>query len=374
MTTDYARLFLQNTPLIDVRAPVEFDQGSFPNAVNLPIMDDEERYDVGITYKNKGPEAAVALGHARVSGTTRQSRIKAWRAFVDQHPDTHLYCFRGGQRSRIATEWLAEAGCVVPLIEGGYKAMRRFLIDSFNEPPGMVLLGGQTGSGKTRLLWRARQQSKEGSLVDLAVVDLEGLAHHRGSAFGPRPDPQPTQISFENALAIELLRSSHQLVLMEDEGRMIGRLNIPQPLQNAMKRAPLLVLTATNNERVEITWKEYILDQFEELAGKFGEERAHLEHRRMLTRSLNAIAKRLGGARHRELSNTMKSAFDAQEQGNVDDHRIWIRELLTEYYDPMYDYQLKQKTDRVQFTGTQEEILAWLADSDRFGAMFRDWR
>ena len=155
---------------------------------------------------------------------------------------------------------------------------------------------------------------------------------------------------------------------------MIGRLNIPQPLQNAMKKAPLLVLTATNNERVEITWKEYILDQFEELAGKFGEERAHLEHRRMLTRSLNAIAKRLGGARHRELSNTMKSAFDAQEQGNVDDHRIWIRELLTEYYDPMYDYQLKQKTDRVQFTGTQEEILAWLADSDRFGAMFRDWR
>ena len=359
MTTDYQRLFLKDTPLIDVRAPEEFDQGAFPGAVNLPILNDAERKDVGIAYKQKGPDVAVKLGYDLVSGTTKETRIQAWISFIEEHPEVHLYCFRGGQRSRIATQWLAMHGCDIPRIEGGYKAMRRFLIDSFRQPRNILLVGGQTGCGKTRLLWRAQN-----ALNTVSVVDLEAIAHHRGSAFGPRPDPQPNQINFENMLAVSLLKCSNQTVLMEDEGRMIGRLNIPQPLQTAMKSAPLLVLTATDDERVEITWKEYIVDQLDELTRIFGEDKAHLYHRNMLLGSLDAIMKRLGGLRHRELRQTMNAGFNAQEQGDLDVHRDWIRRLLTEYYDPMYDYQLTQKVDRVVFTGSWDEILAWLG-SDR---------
>ncbi|MEM7363020.1 MAG: tRNA 2-selenouridine(34) synthase MnmH, partial [Pseudomonadota bacterium] len=350
-----------------VRAPVEFAQGAFPGAINLPILNDAERKDVGIAHKQKGPEAAVALGYNLVSGTTKDSRIQAWLSFIEEHPEAHLYCFRGGQRSRIATQWLEMHGRSIPRIEGGYKAMRRFLIDRFDQPRNILLLGGQTGCGKTRLLWRVRN-----ALNTVSVVDLEALAHHRGSAFGPRPDPQPPQINFENALAIDLMKCANQPVLMEDEGRMIGRLNIPQPLQTAMKAAPLLVLTATDDERVEITWQEYIVDQFDELTRIFGEDKAHLHHRNMLLSSLDAITKRLGGVRHRELRQTMNAGFDAQELGDLDLHRDWIRRLLTEYYDPMYDYQLSQKTDRVVFTGSQDEILTWL-DSDGIRSLADHW-
>jgi len=107
---DFKSIVLSNTPLLDVRAPVEFKRGAFLNAVNLPIMDDEERHLVGTCYKNSGNEKAVELGHQLVSGDVRERRINAWIEFMDANPNALLYCFRGGQRSKISQMWLHEHG------------------------------------------------------------------------------------------------------------------------------------------------------------------------------------------------------------------------------------------------------------------------
>ncbi|HBM45267.1 MAG TPA: tRNA 2-selenouridine(34) synthase MnmH, partial [Halomonas sp.] len=116
------KVIASNTPLIDVRAPVEFAQGSLPGAVNLPLMVDEERHQVGIAYKQQGQQAAIALGERLVSGEIKQARVAAWQAYLAQHPDASIYCFRGGLRSQIAQQWLVDAGLHRPRIEGGWKA------------------------------------------------------------------------------------------------------------------------------------------------------------------------------------------------------------------------------------------------------------
>jgi len=129
-TEDFRQLFLQNVPLMDVRAPVEFAKGAFPQAVNLPLMNDSERQKVGTRYKQQGQAAAIALGHQLVRGKLKAARIDAWLAQVQAAPEGYLYCFRGGLRSQLVQQWLSEAGVQYPRVIGGYKAMRRFLIDT----------------------------------------------------------------------------------------------------------------------------------------------------------------------------------------------------------------------------------------------------
>ncbi|MEX2130179.1 MAG: tRNA 2-selenouridine(34) synthase MnmH, partial [Pseudohongiellaceae bacterium] len=150
---DFARLFLEDIPLLDVRAPVEFRHGAFPCATNIPLLEDDEREQVGKVYKQAGRDAALALGHRLVSGSTKDQRLANWSDFYHRHPNAALYCFRGGQRSKIAQQWLAEAGISIPRVAGGYKSMRRFLINSIAFPVAntpLLILGGKTGSGKTR--------------------------------------------------------------------------------------------------------------------------------------------------------------------------------------------------------------------------------
>ncbi|MEN8255915.1 MAG: tRNA 2-selenouridine(34) synthase MnmH, partial [Verrucomicrobiota bacterium] len=193
-TKDFKRIVLDDIPLIDVRAPIEFESGAFPTAVNLPLMNNEERHLVGIRYKEKGNAAAVKLGHELVGGEVKQERIAAWAEQIKHRPDTMLYCFRGGQRSKISQQWIAEeTGTVIPRLEGGYKAFRNYLLeqlDPANQNPVPVILGGRTGTGKTILL----QQLEN-------AVDLEAIANHRGSSFGRFTTPQPCPIDFENSLA-----------------------------------------------------------------------------------------------------------------------------------------------------------------------------
>ena len=129
-TRDFARLFLDDVPLLDVRAPVEFNQGAFPLATNLPLLNDDERHRIGICYKEKGQAAAIELGHQLVGGDIRAARTHTWLDWCRQHPDGYLYCFRGGLRSQTVQQWLAEQGVQQPLVTGGYKAMRRFLLDT----------------------------------------------------------------------------------------------------------------------------------------------------------------------------------------------------------------------------------------------------
>ena len=196
-TEDFASVLLSGVPLLDVRAPVEFAQGAFPASVNLPLMNDEERHRVGLQYKQKGQDAAIVLGHALVSGEIKAQRVAQWVKFAQEHPEGYLYCFRGGLRSRISQQWLADAGLPYPRIIGGYKAMRSFLIEKLNTSIAaskFVLVAGFTGCGKTEVIQN----------LD-AAIDLEKLAHHRGSSFGKHATDQPVQIDFDNLLAIALM-------------------------------------------------------------------------------------------------------------------------------------------------------------------------
>ncbi|MCB1637923.1 MAG: tRNA 2-selenouridine(34) synthase MnmH, partial [Thiothrix sp.] len=233
-------MLVSGQPLLDVRAPVEFGAGAFPGSVNLPLINDTEREAVGRCYKQAGQDAAIALGLALISGDVKAGRIAAWKTFLQAVPaqERVLYCFRGGLRSRIAQQWIyAHTGLVCPRIRGGYKALRRYLLDQLEILPGQFqnwVLSGRTGCGKTRFLSDFRQQ-----------IDLEGLANHRGSAFGPNITPQPTQIAFENALAIALLRqrdAGQPALLFEDESRNIGSVHLPPSLLEALRESPLVVL------------------------------------------------------------------------------------------------------------------------------------
>ena len=127
-TDDYRSLFLTDIPMMDMRSPTEFKHGAFPSARSLPLMSDEERAQVGICYKQRGQEAAIELGHQLVSGEMRAERIEQWSEFARNHPQGYVYCFRGGLRSQTVQRWLGDAGLHYPLIRGGYKAMRNFLL------------------------------------------------------------------------------------------------------------------------------------------------------------------------------------------------------------------------------------------------------
>lgn len=154
--TDYRDIFLNDRPMMDTRAPIEFIKGAFPGVVNLPLMTDSERQRVGTCYKQQGQQAAIVLGHQLVSGEIKAERIQAWAEFAKTHPDGVLYCFRGGLRSQIVQQWLKdEAGIDYPRVGGGYKAMRSFLLDTVEQAVAqcdLVLLGGMTGTGKTEAL------------------------------------------------------------------------------------------------------------------------------------------------------------------------------------------------------------------------------
>jgi tRNA 2-selenouridine synthase len=355
-TDDYASLFLADVPLLDTRAPVEFARGAFPAAVNLPLMSDEERAAVGTCYKARGQAAAIELGHELVAGAVRDARIDAWQRFAEAHPEGYLYCFRGGLRSQIVQQWLAGRGIAYPRVRGGYKAMRRFLIDSREDciaRMDFVLVGGATGSGKTRVIERLAR-----------AVDLEGLARHRGSAFGHLVEEQPSQIDFENALAIELLRLGRSAgpVFLEDEGRLIGRIALPESLRARMAAAPLLVLEVPFEARVDAVVEDYIEDLGRRFRERYGDE-GPARHREHMLAALGRTRKRLGGERHREIEALMRAAFDAQAAGDgVDPHRAWIRRLLADYYDPMYAYQLGQRDGERLFTGDREAVLGFAAE------------
>ena len=363
-SSTFEQLFLEDRPLIDTRAPIEFQRGSFPSAVNIPLMTDDEREQVGICYKEQGEQAAVALGHELVSDTTKEERIAAWIEQVKRQENAALFCFRGGLRSQTVQSWLATSGYQVPVVNGGYKALRSYLLASLEEcvsQLNLIVIGGRTGVAKTALLNQAYDT------LSCPVVDLEGLAHHRGSAFGKRAESQPTQINFENHIAIELLKlraCGHQQMIMEDESRLIGRCALPLTLQEKLREAPLVILEASLEDRVHHSWENYILSNYrEQVTLCNSDEFAFTAFADSLKLSLGNIRKRLGGARHQELAKVLEAALLAHQHGDPEPHKQWIEVLLRDYYDPMYDYQLKSKQRHVVFRGNFIEVLDFLSQS-----------
>ena len=356
-TLDYQKLFLDDIPLLDVRAPVEFDRGAFSHSQNIPLLDNPQREAIGTCYKNEGQDAAIALGLDLVNPELRKQKLEQWRKFVKSHPDGYLYCFRGGLRSRTTQAWLQEQSINYPLIKGGYKAMRTYLIEqlelSAQQLP-FVILSGLTGSGKTHVLKKTNY-----------YVDLEGLANHRGSAFGSDVhDFQPTQINWENELSIVCLKYRHHLpnagLLLEDESKRIGRCILPDNFHKKMTQAPYIFLERVLEERIAIIREDYFANNWLLYQQEF-QELAEEKFSAFLFNCLQRIKKRLGGIRYQKMhalfTIALKHLF-ITGQSHLFDESIVL--LLEEYYDPMYQYQLKNKQSKVIFSGTEPEILAWV--------------
>jgi tRNA 2-selenouridine synthase len=355
-SADYRHLFVDNLPLLDVRAPVEFAKGAFPNATNIPLLDDQQRELIGKRYKHAGQDEAIRLGLKLASDEVRDERLRAWRAFCEAHPEGYLYCFRGGLRSRTTQQWLREQGIEYPRVLGGYKAMRRFLIDELEQSAAkvpLVCVSGLTGVGKTRVLKRTRHH-----------VDFEGLANHRGSAFGRDAlDCQPSVIDWENRVSIEFLRHRQafpaRALLVEDEGRRIGRIGIPDCLYEVMLRAPRAILTVDTETRIRLIGEDYIEHSWPQFAAAHGVT-AKTEFSSFVLDNLRRIQKRLGGDRYRQVhacfEQGLRTFFDS---GDVSAFYPGIQILLEQYYDPMYLYQIKSKKPEILFEGPEAEFLQW---------------
>lgn len=352
MQTDFALLFKRDCPLLDVRSPVEFAKGAFPASSNIPLLTDAQRAEVGTMYRRRGGEAALELGHQLVRGASKAALIARWRGFIERNPAARLYCFRGGQRSHIARQWLREAGVEIALVPGGYKALRGFLLHVLEQAAqrDLLVVAGKTGCGKTHLL---RQLP--------GALDIEGAARHRGSAFGALTHPQPSQIDFENAMAVALLKlgfASLPLLIVEDESRAVGSLAIPHVLFERMKQAPLVLIEESLAVRVETILRDYILADLAawEIRSPGGGA-AMLEQ--SLLASLAKIRRRLGDNACRETGALMRRAFATEQKESLALHRQWISLLLEQYYDPMYEHQLARKQPRVRFRGRGEEVARW---------------
>lgn len=369
--TDYASLFLHDVPLMDVRAPVEFSQGAFPNATNVPLLDDAQRALIGTEYKQAGQDAAIALGLQLATPGIRAQRLADWQIFTSAHPAGVLYCFRGGLRSRTTQQWLAEQGVLYPLVKGGYKAMRRFLLQNLeavcaHQP--FICVSGRTGCGKTEVLARLPHH-----------VDLEALAHHRGSTFGRTVLPQPSQIDFENALSIALLKHIHNHthnhspiaapLFVEDESHLIGRVALPLAWQAALKNAPRVVLEASIEAREQRVVRDYIIAQQKAFADYYGED-ANEHFSAFVLGNLDRIRARLGGSRHQLLREEWQAALAHFEAtGNPEGFVPGIRRLLVEYYDPMYDYQLARRESEIRWRGDADGLVAWASRHAAFLAL-----
>ena len=319
-------------PALDVRSPGEFIQGHIPGFTNIAILDDDHRQQVGLAYKKLGNEKAVELGHQLVD-PLRSVLVSSWRQSLARGPAL-VTCWRGGLRSTITAQWLAESGAEGVRAEGGYKALRHLLMEEIETPREWVVLGGLTGSGKTEVL---KQLPAHG------VLDLEDLAKHRGSAFGGYVgEPQPSQQTFENAIGLHMFDNCG-LLIVENESSMVGHCAVPPLVRAAIRNSPLVRLQVTLEQRVARVFDEYVVQPL----------RLHPREtvRDTLLSAIFRIAKKLGGVRAGHISGLIGAAFKA-ESASVEDHRPWIESLFKEYYDPMYEYGLQRDQRKILFKGT----------------------
>lgn len=238
--------------IIDVRAPAEFAEDHMPGAINLPVLDDEERARVGTIYKQVSPFDARKIGGALVAKNAAAhlqgplaDRTGGWRPLV--------YCWRGGQRSGSFAMILSQVGWRVELVKGGYKSWRKLVVEAVYDhpvPSPVVVLDGNTGSAKTDVLAALKVMGRQ-------VIDLEGLANHRGSLFGAMGE-QPSQKAFEGRLAMELARlDPTQPVVVEAESSKVGECRVPPMLWKAMTEAPRIAIAAPRPVRAEYLTRAY---------------------------------------------------------------------------------------------------------------------
>ena len=290
-------------PIVDVRSPCEYKKGHIPNTVNVPIFTDEERADIGTTYKQQSKERAIEIGMKFVQPKLQHFIDETIRVAPDQTVVVH--CWRGGMRSRSFAQHLVDNGFgQVYIIESGYKAFRKYALRAFEEDARLIILGGYTGSAKTELL---KQIDGE---FGYQVIDLEELANHRGSAFGGIGQaPQPTVEQFENNVFWKWkdLDFSRE-VWIEDESRAIGTAMIPEALFKKMRSQRMYFLDIPRAERARHLVKDY---------GK--------SHTEKLQEAINRISSRLGGLNTRQ-------ALQHLDKGEM----FEVARIALIYYDKYY--------------------------------------
>ena len=257
-------------------------------------------------------------------------------------------------RSQISQQWLAEAGLTLPLVQGGYKALRQWCMRRLQqlEQAELLVVAGRTGSGKTRVIENARN-----------ALDLEAAANHRGSAFGRRTTPQPSQANFENLLAVNSLSLDlTRTIVIEDESRNIGSVHLPHALTERIQTAPVVMLETPLSLRVDFIVDDYVRDLQNEYQNAFTED--GLDHyQAYIEGSLRRIRKRLGGVLYSEVLADFQNAMTQQRTTHrLEGHRLWVERLLTDYYDRMYDFQLNKAPRRVAFKGELDEVLSYLTE------------
>lgn len=314
----------EQLPLVDARSEGEFAQSHITGAINIPILDNAERIQVGTLYKQAGPEKATLKGFELVGPRFHLIQREALRKFPAKK--LILYCWRGGMRSQILSWLLTQVGFEIYRLEGGYKTYRSFTYAAVRKSYPLLVLGGKTGAAKTVLLQKLKERGEQ-------VVDLEGLANHKGSSFGAIGQPaQPTVEQFENLLA-EQLREIHldQALWVENESRRIGQIILPDSFYLQMTQSPRIEIDKTEEERIAHIASEYAaLDQGE------------------LSAAVLRLQKRLGGDR-------TKQALEAIQTNQPE---IWIPILLL-YYDKTYEFDLERhevsKTIRLNLQGLSFE-------------------
>jgi len=353
---DFREALQQRRAFIDVRAPIEFQQGAIPGAQLISLLDDQQRAEIGTCYKQQGPTAAIELAQMLISGPVREQRLQAWEEALEQHPQAVIYCYRGGLRSQsVAREIQKKFARDIWILRGGYKAARRHLIETLKQAAQrhrFVVVAGKTGSGKTEVLCRVP-----------ASIDLEGLANHRGSAFGTRGGPQPSQADFDNRLAKQLFDLEEQrasFIALEDESRLVGRLALPESIYQVLRSAPLILLEESLEARVNRIVHTYLCRDF----GIENENTAMASAEAVgasIARSLAGISPRLGGARSKTCLALIEKALESQmRHGDIRGHHTWVEYLLVEYYDVLYQRHIESQAERIVFSGSQSEVASHL--------------
>ncbi|WP_425092896.1 tRNA 2-selenouridine(34) synthase MnmH [Tropicimonas sp. S265A] len=244
---------LQHDEIIDVRSPAEYAEDHVPGSINLPVLTDTERAQVGTIYKQESPFKARKIGAALVA----QNAARHLQTHLADKPGNYrplVYCWRGGQRSNAFAAILSQIGWRAQVVGGGYKTYRRLVVDALYDQPfpcPVILLDGDTGSGKTDILNRL-------PALGWQVLDLEGLARHRGSVLGAYTQAQPSQKGFESALAMGVERlDPTRPVVVEAESSRVGEINLPPMLWAAMCAAPRLVIEVPRPARARYLVKAY---------------------------------------------------------------------------------------------------------------------
>jgi tRNA 2-selenouridine synthase len=296
-------------PVVDVRSPSEYSCGHIPGAFNIPLFSDSERASVGTKYKNEGRRAAIVEGlkHAGPSLSLKMEEA----VNVAKDGKLLVYCWRGGMRSETMAWLFSLAGIEILVLEGGYKAYRSHVLQSLSGKRKMIVLGGMTGSSKTYIL-------KHLEFMGQQVIDLEGLANHKGSAFGSLGQmPQPSNEHFSNLLFDRWNGMERDLPFwVEDESRNIGTVFLPDTFFRNMQDTPAIILIMDLKVRITRLISEY---------SSYPPD--------LLKASIMKISKRLGGDNAR---NAVKSVEDGNFSRAV--------EITLDYYDKSYTYGLKKKS------------------------------